>query len=177
MAHKNLTFYHLEKGIKMKLNKQSIFNKVWYHYVVEGNPYSVIAGKEFFEKGVVNPFYVLGSHRSSVGLFIPKNLYSTNLENYSVTALFTLLKTNFTKDVSGSFLAELEEIHNSSSYKLYNKVKRDRITNFFARSRLRQFRKNIKFSLIAFAVKHELVIPSDRALTKDAKATASIYKR
>jgi len=150
----------------MKFTKQSMFNKVWNHYVIEGNPYSVKAGTEFLSKGVVNPYYSSGTYKSVVGLFIPNSLYSDNLEDYSVTALFTLLKNRFTKDVSGSFLAELEEIHNSSSYKLYNNINRGKIRNFLARTRLRAFRKNIRYSLIAFAVKHELVIPSERA-TKD----------
>jgi hypothetical protein len=149
---------------------------VWEHYVVEGQPYSVKAGEEFLDKGVVNPYYSSGLYKSAVGLFIPNVLYSNNLENYSVTALFMLLKNRFTKDVSGSFLAELEEIHNSASYKLFKNVNRARIRNFYARSRLRTFRRNIRYSLIAFAVKHELHIPSDRALTVQAQIN-SFYKQ
>ena len=137
--------------MKQKLTRQDIFEIIWRHYVVEGQPYAVdyVAGTKWPEatdknaKGHMSPNALVGK--------LPKNQH-----------------------VDVAFLTGLQAAHHKATNFVFDNITNvEKVKNLYARAHRRVFRKTMKYFLIAFAMGYNLTIPSETAtLAYDVRLAA-----
>ncbi len=88
------------------MTSQEIFNKVWKHFVVEGNPRSVDADGVCRYRG-------RDGSRCAAGIFIPDAQYSEDLEGISVTCLFLRVPAFAALAGHQGLLRELQRTHDA----------------------------------------------------------------
>jgi len=123
-----------------KLTRQDVFNKVWRHYVIEGQPFAVGADEDGYPIPVVK----------------------TTMGEKSPMALVDKLPLNQHVDVA--FLTGLQSAHQKATNFVFDNVNTHRVLNFYARAHRRVFRRTMKYFLIAFAMEYNLTIPSETAI-------------
>lgn len=137
-----------------KLSRQDVFEKVWNHYVVEGNPYAVRN----------NTFY---------STFF--KLSKEELSHKSPTDLTT--RQEMSNHVTKTFMKDLDNCHNSSTDFAFSMANLPRVKNLYARRFQRLFRRTMKFYLINFAMKYGLTVDSEIARSVHAKKIAHKNKK
>lgn len=126
---------------KNKLTRQDVFNRVWRHYIVEGQPFAAAN---------------IGS------LPYPEPQINTKDGHKSPMALVS--KANLNQHVDVAFLTGLQSAHVKAVNFVFDNVRIELIRNLYARAHRRVFRKTMKYFLIAFAMNYDLTIPSETAI-------------
>lgn len=123
-----------------KLTRQDVFNTIWSHYIVEGNPYAV----EWTLEGA------------------PAPVTATVMGEKSPMALVDKKRLNPHVDVA--FLTGLQVCHNKAANFVFENINLKKVISLYSRAQLRLFRRTMKYFLIAFAMDYDLTIPSENAI-------------
>lgn len=155
-----------------KLSRQNVFDTVWEHFIVKGNPYSI---------SLLNNDYPYASYFGHDGNRSPAALFYTgstseNLKTESFKTFYNKIKNKFNKHVDYNFLAALESAHSKTLDFIFEGTNVNLIRNFYARRFRREFRKTLKYYLINTAFQYGLTIPSELPRTPAAKRMAYINK-
>ncbi len=94
-----------------KFSNQFVFNRVWQHFVVEGNPPCVGESGTCFYRGEWDP-----NQRCAVGLLIPDDRYNLHYEGLPVKSVAD--DDNGLKQYDLDFLAEMQDAHDSTASKI-----------------------------------------------------------
>jgi hypothetical protein len=127
------------------MTEQEIFNKTWQHFIVEKNKKSF--ADSIPSKCVYRQDRTGGCKtRCAVGLFIPDEDYSPDMDNGDIPNIETLADVAAQLQVRRYFLEKLQETHDTST------------------SNDQFFHEDIENNLRIFADSFDLIIPNENSL-------------
>lgn len=132
--------------------RQKAFNKVWQYFVVEGHPFECVDDVVSLEKGTSTFFpHFLGDYARFSNAW---TAFNSSASEEEVVAIY--------EDVLGM---------------VEDNVITEKTRDYTNRKAQRFFRKNMKYRLIHYAVKHNLTIDGEVPRTVHARRNASRWKK
>lgn len=106
----------------MKLTLQQVFDKIYTHFIIEGNPRSITIEGECRFRGK-------NGTKCAIGLFIPDEVYEEKMETLGIASLFQNYPTmeDILGDLSEFELSTLQKYHDMA---LTTAIFRDALKNF-----------------------------------------------
>lgn len=114
------------------MNHQEIFDKVWDHFIVKRNPPSLAEDTEALRSGAVQCLYRgPNGERCAIGLLIPDEVYTPNMEKASIGDLIDSGTSHIPGEeraklfdlfdgVDFEFLADIQNAHDDQLRYLYD---------------------------------------------------------